>query len=74
MRNSLDTDPLVNCKLDFTLSACTFLVMPLMSNKQETDKVHIFMDVKGWLSVKMRKYLINLFSGRSGIFKISFFS
>lgn len=71
MRNIPNTDPLVNCRLDFTLSACTFLVMPSMSNKKETDQGHMFMGMKGWLVVKMGKYLINMFSDRSGIFKIS---
>lgn len=74
MRNTLNTVPLVNCRLDFTLLAYTYLVMPSMSNKQEADQIHIFMDMKGWLFVKMRKYLINLFLGWSGIFKLSFFS
>lgn len=73
MRNIFNTGSLFNCILDFIFSACTFFfVMTSVSNKQESDHIHIFIDMIGWLFVKLRKYVIRLFLGKSGIFKISF--
>ena len=72
MRNTFNTGSLVNFTLDFLLLACTFFLSCLLCLTSKKHHINIFIDIIGWLFVKMRKYLVRLFLGRSGIFKISF--